>query len=76
MALIAGAVVYIVIAIVARGVEDDFLLDITIPLSIGFAVGVFLTVFSVRMNYETSVQILQLQKTLDELKKQWSEDEQ
>lgn len=44
--------------------------QVLIPLTIGVAVGVILSIISVKLHYQTTTTLIEIQSTIDEIKKE------
>lgn len=69
--LVGGAFGYSLLAIVVSTLilPMPVVAQVLVPFSVGVSVGIIISIISVKLNYETSVRLLEIQQAIDELKK-------
>ena len=66
------AVIYIIFAWAISSDESNPALEILTPLSLGFGIGLFIVLFSLTLNYETTKKLIEIDGKLDEINEKLS----
>ena len=74
--LSGSGLLYLIFAIfvsLSGKVELPIVVQVLLPLSIGIAVGLILGMISVKLSYDTSIRLIEIQSTLNEMKKEFKD---
>ncbi len=64
-----GYLVFAIMFSIFGPFETPVVVEVLLPFSIGIAIGLIMSIISVKLNYETTIRLIELQSTVYEMKK-------